>query len=255
MKLTILGSGTHYPSLKRNSASYLLQHKGKFYLFDIGAGAIKQLLRIGVDYRKIRHIFITHRHGDHISDLIPYIFTIKNQSLFGELKDKIFYFYGPKGFKKFLNDIVDKIVIPEKMPLILRVKELGKSQIKVGDLKIKSAPVKHLGGVPVIAYRINYKNKSLVYSGDLGYDKNIITLSKGADILILECGFPDQYPIEGHLTPAECGKIATQAKVKKLILTHFYPVCEKYNLKKQAQKYYKGPIILAKDLMEIKIWL
>ncbi len=76
-------------------------------------------------------------------------------------------------------------------------------------------------------------------------------LAKNCDLLILDCG--QIKPGNGHLTPTLAGQIAQAAQVKKLLLTHFYPEMEKIDIKKIVKKYYSGPIILAKDLMKIKI--
>ena len=102
-----------------------------------------------------------------------------------------------------------------------------------------------------VSYRIEHNNKSIIYSGDTDYSNEIIKISKNADLLILECSFP--YKAEGHLTPSLCGKIAAKANVKKLVLTHFYPECDKVDIKKQCGKEFNGKIVLAKDFMGIKI--
>ncbi len=57
--------------------------------------------------------------------------------------------------------------------------------------------------------------------------------------------------VPGHLTPSLAGRIATQAGVKKLVLTHFYPECEQVDIAKQCRKTYQGPLELAEDLKEI----
>src|SRR3990167_2364913 len=69
MKLTILGSGTAAPRLKRNMSGYLLEAGGKKILFDSGAGTIRRLLELKVDLADIDFIFYTHLHNDHINDL------------------------------------------------------------------------------------------------------------------------------------------------------------------------------------------
>jgi len=95
----------------------------------------------------------------------------------------------------------------------------------------------------------------MVYAGDICFDypKSLVEISRNSDLLLIESGKPNQKKISGHLTPSRAGEIASQANVKKLVLTHFYPECEKYDLKKQAQKTYQGPIVLAKDLMKIEV--
>jgi ribonuclease BN (tRNA processing enzyme) len=45
--------------------------------------------------------------------------------------------------------------------------------------------------------------------------------------------------------------ISAKAKVQKLILTHFYPECDKVDIEKQCRRTYQGPLILARDLMKV----
>ncbi|MBL0731677.1 MAG: hypothetical protein JJW03_02325, partial [Desulfosarcina sp.] len=49
------------------------------------------------------------------------------------------------------------------------------------------------------------------------------------------------------------GEIASKANVKKLVLTHFYPTCDEYDIEKECRKNYDGPIILAEDHLRINI--
>jgi ribonuclease BN (tRNA processing enzyme) len=93
----------------------------------------------------------------------------------------------------------------------------------------------------------------VVYSGDTDYSENLIALSKDADVLICESAVPDDFRVKGHLTPSLAGDIATRAGVKKLILTHFYPECDNADIEFEVRKAYDGPLVLAEDLMEIKI--
>ena len=118
------------------------------------------------------------------------------------------------------------------------------------NLIIKSIKSKHMGASSV-SYRIDYGNKSIVYSGDTEYCNEIIEISKNADLLILECSFP--YNTDDHLDPSLCGKVATKANAKKLVLTHFYPECDKADVKKQCSKEFDGEIVVAKDFMRIKV--
>ena len=59
--------------------------------------------------------------------------------------------------------------------------------------------------------------------------------------------------MEGHLTPAEIGQIATQAQVKKVILTHLYPQCDQVDVVSQVKEHFGGDVIRAEDLMQISI--
>jgi len=268
MKLTILGSGTAAPRLSRNMAGYLLEIANKKILFDSGAGTIRQLLELKVNLLDIDDIFYTHLHNDHINDLGAIIWS----NNYGMKRKKPLNIYGPKEFKKYFKMLMDRILKPTKLNYSINVKEMWNNSIikmplneknnekypinkksnkkNKNNIVIKSVKSKHTDAS--VSYRIEYGNKSIVYSGDTDYSNEIIKLSKNADLLILECSNPDGRKVKGHLTPSLCGRIATKAKVKKLVLTHFYPDADKVDVKGQCSKEFNGKIILAKDFMKIK---
>ena len=120
------------------------------------------------------------------------------------------------------------------------------------DFKVESIPVEH--NPESIAYRITGSDGiSVVYSGDTDFSDNLVMFSKDADLLICESALPDELKVKGHLTPSLAGEIAKRANVRKLVLTHFYPECDKADVEKECRKTYSGPLILAEDLMTIDI--
>ena len=253
MKITILGSGTAVPRLNRNMSGYLLEIGNKKILFDSGPGTIRQLLKLKVQIPGIDNIFYTHFHPDHINDL-PGILVVNHCNNFkGPLN-----LHGPVGIEEYFNFV--KRATMGKLNYNVKVKEMkNNSRIKIPinnkndnkDVIIKSVKSKHTKNS--VSYRIENNEKSIVYSGDTDYSKEIIKISRNADLLILECSFPDNKKVKGHLTPSLCGKIATKANVKKLVLTHLYPECDKVDIKKQCSKEYDGNIVLAKDFMTLKM--
>jgi len=133
----------------------------------------------------------------------------------------------------------------------VKILEMKNNTRRFGEWTVKSVLVKHTK-LLCNAYRFNAK-KSLVYSADCDYNENLVNLCQKADLAIMDCAMPIQKKIDIHMSPKECGEIATKAKIKKIILTHFYSVKGKYDYKQQARQYYKGPIVVAKDLMTINI--
>ena len=258
MNLTILGSGTAAPRLDRNMAGYLLKIQNKKLLLDSGPGTIRQLLKLKINLLDIDDIFYSHLHNDHINDL-PAIIWSNN---YGTFRKKPLNIYGPEGFKEYFKNLM-KILKPAKLIYKINVKELKKESIikillnkneksiKENIIKIKTRKVKHLG--ECIGYRIEHKNKIFVYSGDLGPCSSITGLAKNADLLVLECAFPDNMPFPHHLTPSQCGEIAAKAKTKKLVLTHLYPEADKVDVIKQCRKTFDGKIIKARDFLTIKV--
>ena len=105
-----------------------------------------------------------------------------------------------------------------------------------------------------IAYRFEYKGRSLVITGDCDFDQGIIHLAKNADLMIIDCSFPDAMKSPGHLTSGECGRIASAACVKNLLLSHIYPGDYPDSLLlEECQKNFDGNVSLAEDLMELDL--
>ena len=105
-----------------------------------------------------------------------------------------------------------------------------------------------------IGYRIESKDgKSITVSGDTDTCQNIVDLAFEVDLLVLECSFPDGKKVEGHLTPSLAARIASESHCKKLLLYHLYPICDQYDILTQCRQGYRGEVLLAEDLMKVKI--
>ena len=255
MKLTILGSGTTDPTTRRNEPGYLLEIDNNLLLLDAGSGTKEHITEAGYDYLKISHILISHTHTDHVADLPALFWSWKVRK-----KSKDVLILGPKGINKFIDKMI-KAFFPnfkKSASFNLKIKEMHNSIYQAKNWQVKSVFTWRQGSTLIpyaLAFRIKHKGKSFVYGADMCFDypKSLVKISKNADLLLIESAFPNQKKQWDHLTPSQAGKLATEAKVKKLVLTHFYPPCEKYDIKKQAQKTYKGQIVLAKDLMKIEI--
>jgi ribonuclease BN (tRNA processing enzyme) len=101
-------------------------------------------------------------------------------------------------------------------------------------LKITAVGVNH-GPVPALAFRIDYKGKSIVYSGDTSSKGgNMIDISKNADLLIYDTAIMNDAP-DGpndavffalHTTPNRIGEVATAANAKKLVLSHITAITQ-----------------------------
>ncbi len=87
----------------------------------------------------------------------------------------------------------------------------------------------------------------------LSYASLFVALAREADLLICEAARPDEDPVRGHLTPSLAGRMATEAGVRQLMLTHFYPDCENVDLVAQCRRTYAGPVRLARDLMTLEV--
>ncbi len=253
MKFTVLGSGTGWPRLERGAPGYLLQVAGENILFDIGPGTIYRLLKIGINISEIDGIFLSHFHPDHVTDLIPFFFATRYS--LGYRRKKPFWVIAGEGFLAFhqgLKQAFGHWVEPPEG--LLKVQELStkyQTALLMPPLEIRSTPVVH--NPESLAYLVEYQGKSIVYSGDTDYAPSLVELAKDADLLVLECSAPEGEKIPGHLTPSLAGRIAGEARVKKLLLSHFYPPCDEADLISPCSTHFSGEILLAKDFLTIEL--
>lgn len=221
-----------------------------YLLFDSGPGIVRKILERGFDYNEIDYIFYTHLHVDHVNDLAALLFAAKSPLA---LRRKDLYLIGPKGFGDFYRKLLDLYgdqLISSAYNVFLREMEDG--VIKDKDWNLTTKPLPH--SEHSIGYRIeDKKGRVVVYSGDTDYTRELVELAKDADLIILECSFPNNMKVEGHLTPALAGQIAKEARCGILILTHLYPVCVEHNILEDARKVFRGKIEVAYDGLKIRI--
>ncbi len=254
ISVTILGSGTCVPSLRRNSCSVLMETADTKMLFDCGPGTMRQLLHADTTIFDISFIFLSHFHPDHSGELVPFLFSNKYAGV--NQREIPLTIAAGKGLSDFFDRL--KNVYGNWMELspdlinIIELDNKARDIRKFENFTVESLPVEH--NEESIAYRITSSGKaSAVYSGDTDFSDNLVTLSRDADLLICESAFPDDLKVKGHLSPSFAGRTATEANVSKLVLTHFYPQCEHADIEKECRKTYSGPLILAEDMMKINI--
>jgi len=222
-------------------------------LVDMGPGVLRRLLDANIDPKTIDFILITHFHPDHLSDLVPFLFA--SNYAYGDLRKEPFHMIGPLGAEAFYESLVgvfgDWIVPTGNRRIGKEVSATAPDLMEFGDLTIRSAPANH--HFPSVSYRIQSGDKSITISGDTDFSDALISLALGSDLLVCEASFPDAMKRKGHLTPSEAGVIASGARVRKLILTHFYPPCDEHDVVGEAARRFDGEICKAEDLMEIAV--
>ncbi|NNG01555.1 MAG: MBL fold metallo-hydrolase [Desulfobacteraceae bacterium] len=251
-RVVILGSGTCVPSLRRSACAVMVTCKESRVLFDVGPGTTRRLLEAGGNIFDVTHVFISHFHPDHTGELVPFLFATKYPGS-GRRKIPLCIIGGP-GFLDFYDGL--KAVYGDWMDLgpdTLDIREISpdlQNKLKFKDFQVDIAPVSHRP--ESLAFKLTTPaDTAMVYSGDTQYTDSLVNLSEGANLLICESAMPDEMAVPGHMTPSQAGKTATRAKVSRLVLTHLYPECDAVDIAKQCRSTYKGPLIIAEDLMEI----
>ena len=242
MRLTILGSGTNvHPT--RAAAGYVVQ-TDQTMLLDFGPGTLHNLIKTGIDRHRIRHILFSHFHADHFSDFVTFFFDAVYHSKFvGPRADLTLI--GPRGTRTFpgFNTAAFRV----------RIREVAGRSFMVGKTRVLPRTVVHSPRLHCVGYRLEHGDRALVYSGDAQYCPSLVRLCRGADVAVLDCSFPATRPGLGHMHAGDCGRVAREAGVKRLILSHLYPIAERYDVKRQAGRYFKGRILVGRDLMTISV--
>lgn len=249
MKLTILGSGTGVPSEKRAPSGYLVETGDSKIILDSGPGTFLRLAKKGIQVSDVTHLFYTHLHPDHTLDFMFFLFASR---IPGTQREIPLIVTGPRGFKQFYENT--KILYGNWMevPFDFQLNEMLEDLLSFENFTIQSTEVLHQKHS--VAYAIvDSAGKKLVYTGDMAENENIVHLAKDADVFLCECSFPDAYFCPGHMTPSSVAKIAKLSRVKKVVLTHFYPVWDTVDLKKELLPLKGIDVILAEDGMEIKV--
>ncbi len=249
---TILGSGTCVPSLERSSCAVLVRAGGCRLLFDCGPGTMHRLLKAGVTIFDLDYIFLSHFHPDHSAELVPLIFATKYPDSYR--RKKPLTIVGGQGLQRLYDGLHaiygPWLELPDGMLHFVELDTAQADRRRFDDFTVHSMPMVH--NPESVAFRVSGGDgRSVVYSGDTDDNDNLVELAEKADILICECALPDDLKVTGHLTPSLAGRIAERARVRLLVLTHFYPECDQVDIRSQCRRTYKGPLVLAMDLLTV----
>lgn len=247
MKLTFLGSGGSAVSARRACASVMVDGK---IVFDLGPGSVKNLRSLGGSLDDLSTIFISHTHADHISDMVPFLWTTQIDG-----RKTPLHVYGPPGFTQTFQKLLECTSTADgffKFPLTVSELDFGE---KVDN--VQTCGTTH--SIPTLAFRIESAGKSICYSADTIYCQSVIELAKNADLLVHEATFlEDQLSIAEltrHSTARMAGRAGREAHAKQLVLFHIPPPNEQREdeFRNQAMSEYGNEVILGTDLATIEL--
>ena len=182
INITFLGTSSTVPTAERGHSAVLLNYKDENILIDCGEGTQRQFRKSKINPCKLTKILLTHWHGDHILGL-PGLF----QTLAFNNYNKTLEIYGPKGTKKFINELSKVFIIKKKIKM--KIYEAKGIFLKTKDFQITAAPLQH--GCPTNGYMFEEKPKLRISKDKLkklkikGKDRTKLSrLTKGKDVKI-----------------------------------------------------------------------
>lgn len=284
--ITLGTQGGPFPSPTRAQPASALVVKDRVYLIDAGNGVSQQLVKAGLDHRRVGQIFITHNHDDHNADWG----TLMGQQ-WATGRRQPTHVHGPAGTEAMLQGFLayfkpnarirmaDSKGMAPPDQLFMAHDYAGNGEVYRDDLITVTAVENcHFGKAGAGAsgldhsYSLRFQtpDKVIVFSGDTGNCAPVQALSKGADLMIhevidldlIEKAMLAQLPAalaqgfmrhmrDEHTTAEDVGRLAKAAGVKQLVFNHVIPGKDEPDsvYLEPARQHFDGPITVARDLM------
>jgi ribonuclease BN (tRNA processing enzyme) len=288
MKVTLLGTGTPIPSLKRASSGYMIEAGGDVIVIDHGPGAFARLMQAGKRAQDVTHVFLSHLHFDHCGDL-PRLIHHQWDAV-GGLAPR-FRIYGPSGTQEMLERLFGAhgayhrdLAARTSHPVSLRIYqsrggegarprpetqavEIGTGGVIEGNgWRLEAYEViHHQPYLDSLGFRVSADGKVFAYTSDVrlsgreGPVKSLYALAKDADLLVHYLnGFDFDRTDAGALSKQQVvAVLARDAGVKTLVTTHHGPAIDRNGVRERVigdiAEIYKGRLVWGEDLMSFEL--
>jgi ribonuclease BN (tRNA processing enzyme) len=283
LELVVLGSGGP-GATGRAASSYLVLIAGiPRILVDAGPGAFARLGEAKMSLAQTDMVLLTHLHIDHagelpglfkaraVSNSDPMVFTVwgpegsrrqNHGAYFPSTSRFLQLLFGPAGAFAYLSDFSAPMTIhAHDIPALAGAPAMPHTIFGQGNLTI-TAIAGHHGDAPAVIYRIDYAGKSVTFSGDIDAAglPNLRSIARRTDLLVFNSAVldpPDSPAVlyTLHTPPRAIGKLAKEAEVRELLLSHVSPATEEMHdaVLKSIRENYTGPATLAEDGMRVPI--
>jgi len=213
---------------------------------DCGSGVVHRMADHGIRWQDITHVALTHFHNDHVGDLPTLIFAWRHGDV--TPRSRGVEIVGPVGTAALVNRLAAALgswVSEPGFPLAIREIAPGDTVELADGVTLSARQVPHTA--ESLAYAVVGERRRLVYTGDTGFDEGLADWASDCDLLLAECSLPEDLAMPIHLTPEQCGQLASRARAARLVLTHFYPPVERVDIRAAVAAAYDGPLTLATD--------
>ena len=281
MELTVLGTGGPIPTLNRGGTALAIRIDGEPILVDCGPKTVYGLLEAEIDPSKVRNLFFTHHHIDHNASFFH--FAISSWTL-GRDSLRI---YGPDGTETLLEALEtiyaedisyrQELGYPADGITDIEVERVDTDfETRIQTCRVTALPVQH--SITTFAYRFDTDDgNTIVFSGDTGRIQEMVSFSKGADILVHDAGIGPvrtDTPTDGlvwtdytepmtedkrdrleavHCNARQCGAIAREADVETLVLTHLLPYRDTEAMLDATAEEFNGQAIVGYDGLTLSV--
>lgn len=243
MGLWLLGTSGAVPDAGRDYVSLVVEAADGLILIEAGGSPLHRLRRMDLDPLRLRGVFLSHRHPDHLSGLPGLL-----MGLWLLRRADPLWIAGPEDALERARALLELFEWQSwngMFPLDWRPISLEPGAL-VDDsdsVRLVAAPVVH--SVPALALRIELPEGAAAYSADTEPCPAMVRLSRGVEVLVHEA--TGAYP--GHTSPEGAGRIAREADARRLILVHLPPQVDDEAWKARAREMFDGPVEIGWDGM------
>ncbi len=237
MEFTVLGAGAAFPRAGGACSGFLVRGGGASIWMDAGNGTFSRLQEVAT-WRALDAMIITHGHPDHIADVIPLMYAMGFDD---NPPDEPLPVYAPPDVEKRLRAAIGGGKSKELFDRVFAFAPL-QDGISVKDLTIECFETSH--PIDSCGVRLIADGKTLVYTSDTAFFPELIDHCRGADTLITEATYiaGTQADPGVHMWTHEAGKLATEAAVKRLVLTHVWATFDLAQAEAEVREAYSGPV-------------
>lgn len=264
--VVLLGTGTPNPDPQRHGPAVAIVVNGEPYLVDAGAGVVRRAAAAGIPMTRLRRVFLTHLHSDHLLGLPDLLLTPWVLEREAPLE-----VYGPAGTREMMDHLIAAFM-PDIRRRIdgLQPQNATGWQAEVTLLQpgvvyrdslvtVTAIPVPHEDWPEAYGFRFDTPDRSIVISGDTRWSDALIEACNGCDVLVHEvysdAGFAtlepewQRYHAHAHTGAAELGRLATAARPGLLLLYHqlHWGVPDE-QLVLEVRSTFRGRVISGRDL-------
>lgn len=289
-EVVFLGTGGPLPNADRCGAGQVFVAGDTHVMVDCGWGSARRLLPAGVQPRNVSTAIFTHMHSDHITDVPDLLFLRWVTGATTPLQ-----VYGPDGTQEMIDGFLMALRRDIGFRIAHHGEKLHPDGIKVavteipatpeprqfaeiGGLRLESFEVNHFPVAPALGFRASYDSRSVVFSGDTTMCDSLLEASRDADMLVCEAlnvpmlqrtidGLKQAAPLQAgnledvpsyHISTPEVAKLAEDAEVGELVLTHILPSIKNDAAMVQAfvagmSDLYSGSITVAHDTQRMPV--
>jgi ribonuclease Z len=251
MRLVLLGTAAAIGGARRDNTSLVLDSGESLILIDCPGSVTAKLDRVGIDFRRVSKVFLTHDHIDHIYGLPSLIHCLRGR----EGKIKVF---GPpptlSTVESLLRDL--RIFSGRNYPQVdLIPVNHGSDRPFFHQEWVSCYSARAQHSRETCAYRFESKAGGWVYCSDSGSSPEVLSLSRGAKWLFHDTNAPHRFKTEfgdNHSSAREAAQTAEAAGVDTLVFIHIdWPrEFEENELIQEAEKYFPGRVVLPQDGQE-----